>query len=151
MRTKHWIFGPGTAGSPTGDAGLAALRIGAGLLLIFLHGMGKMPPQEGFVGWIGAMGFPAPALFAWLAGLAEFVGGLLIAIGLLTRPAAVFVFIHFVIVVFVAHAGDAIGDRELAILFGIIALAFALTGPGRYSVDALIASRTARRAGTVDR
>jgi uncharacterized membrane protein YphA (DoxX/SURF4 family) len=91
MRTKHWIFGPGTAGSPTADAGLA-----------------------------------------------EFMGGLLIAIGLLTRPAAAFVFVHFVIVVFVAHAGDS-------------ALALASTGPGRYSVDALIAGRTARRAGTLGR
>jgi putative oxidoreductase len=151
MRTQHWIFGTRAVGSPTADAGLVALRIMAGLLLASLHGIGKVPPQEGLVGWIGAMGFPAPIVFAWLAGLAEFLGGLLIAIGLLTRPAAAFVFIHFVIVVFVAHAGDAIGDRELAILFGIIALTLALTGPGRYSVDALIAGRTARGAGTFGR
>jgi putative oxidoreductase len=87
------------------------------------------------------MGFPAPLVFAWLAALAETVGALLIALGLLTRPAAALAFIHFVVVVFVAHSGDAIADRELAILFGVIALAFALMGPGRYSVDALIAGR----------
>jgi putative oxidoreductase len=143
MRTKQWILGRGTAGSPTADAGLATLRVVAGLLLALLHGIGKVPPQEGLIGWIGGMGFPAPIVFAWLAGVAEFLGGLLIAIGLLTRPAAAFVFIHFVIVVFVAHAGDPIGDRELAILFGAIALAFALTGPGRFSIDALIGRRAA--------
>jgi putative oxidoreductase len=147
MRTKQWILGPGTAGSPTADAGLATLRIIAGLLLALLHGIGKVPPQEGFIGWIGAMGFPAPIVFAWLAGAAEFLGGLMIAIGLFTRPAAAFVFIHFVIVVFVAHAGDPIGDRELAILFGTIALAFAFMGPGRFSIDALIGRRSAHHRG----
>lgn len=145
MRAREWIFGSTGAGSPAADAGLAALRIIGGLLLAFLHGIGKVPPQEGLVGWIGGMGFPAPLVFAWLAGIAEFVGGLLIAIGLLTRPAAAFVFVHFIIVVFVAHAGDPIGDRELPMLFGAIALAFALVGPGRYSVDALLAGRKGGR------
>jgi putative oxidoreductase len=144
MRLRTRIFGGGTPGSPAADAGLAALRIVAGLLLAFLHGLGKVPPQEGFVGWIGSLGFPAPMLFAWLAALAEFGGGILIALGLLTRPAALLVVIHFMIVVFVAHAGDPLGDRELAILFGVIALQFLLTGPGRYSLDAVIGGRAAR-------
>jgi putative oxidoreductase len=145
MRTRNWIFGGTTTGSAVSDAGLAVLRITAGLLLAGLHGIGKIPPQEGLVGWIGSMGFPAPLVFAWLAGIAEFVGGLLIAIGLLTRPAAAYVFIHFVIVVMVAHSGDALGERELPILFGIIAFAIALIGPGRYSVDALLSGRKAGR------
>jgi putative oxidoreductase len=143
MRTRHWILGSGTAGTPAADAGLALLRISAGLLLLFLHGLGKIPPQEGFVGWIGGMGFPAPLLFAWLATIAEVVGALLIALGLFTRPAALYVAIHFAVVVFVAHAGDALADRELAILFGVIALTLALTGPGRYSLDAMLAGRRA--------
>jgi putative oxidoreductase len=142
MRTRNWFLAPGGTGTPAGDAGLALLRIGAGLLLLFLHGLGKVPPAEGFVGWIGGMGFPAPIVFAWLATLAEVVGAILIAVGLLTRPAALYVAVHFVVVVFIAHAGDALPDRELAILFGLIALAIALTGPGRYSVDAVIARRT---------
>lgn len=145
MRTRNWIFGSTTAGTSVADAGLAALRITAGLLLASLHGIGKIPPQEGLVGWIGGMGFPAPLVFAWLAGIAEFVGGLLIALGLLTRPAAAFVFLHFVIVVTVAHAGDAFSDRELPILFGVIAFAFALIGPGRYSVDAVMGGRKGGR------
>jgi putative oxidoreductase len=124
------------------DAGLATLRVVAGLLLAFLHGIGKIPPQEGFVGWVGQMGFPAPLLFAWLAGLAELAGGVLIALGLLTRPVALVVTIHFAVVVMIAHAGDTLAERELAILFGVIALALALTGPGRYSVDELIRRRS---------
>jgi putative oxidoreductase len=138
MQYRSMLFGGRTFASPAADAGLAILRVAAGLLLASLHGLNKIPPQEGFIGWIGGMGFPAPVLFAWLAGLAEFVGGLLLAVGLLTRPVAAVYIIHFLVVVFIAHAGDSLGDRELATLFGMIALQFLLTGPGRYSVDAMI-------------
>jgi putative oxidoreductase len=87
------------------------------------------------------MGMPAPELFAWLAALAELGGGILLAFGLLTRPAAFFVLGNFVIITLLAHAGDSLGDRESGILFGAIALLYALAGAGRYSVDALIHRR----------
>lgn len=137
METRKWVFGSGAVGTPAADAGVAVLRIVAMLLLVTLHGLGKVPPGDQLVGWIGSMGFPAPALFAWLAALAEAGAALLILVGLFTRPAALYVFVHFVIVVLVAHSGDPLADRELPILFGTIALAVALIGPGRYSVDAL--------------
>jgi putative oxidoreductase len=81
-----------------------------------------------------------------MAAFAEVVGGVLLAIGLLTRPAALLLVIHFVVVVLVAHAGDALGDRELGILFGTVALLFMLAGPGRFSLDAVI-GRTIGRPG----
>jgi putative oxidoreductase len=84
------------------------------------------------------MGLPAPELFAWLAAFAEFGGGLLIAVGLLTRPAALLVAAHFVVVVLLAHAGDPFGRRELPLFFLTAALLFALSGAGRYSVDAAV-------------
>jgi putative oxidoreductase len=145
MRLRSWMFGSGNPGSAA-DAGLAVLRVVAGLLLVALHGLGKVPPQEGYVGWIGSLGFPAPLAFAWMAAFAEVVGGVLLAIGLLTRPAALLLVIHFVVVVLVAHAGDALGDRELGILFGTVALLFMLAGPGRFSLDAVI-GRTIGRPG----
>lgn len=141
MTLKDWMFAGRSIGTPSADAGLAVLRVVAFLLLAFLHGLGKMPPQEGFVGMVGGLGFPAPMLFAWLAGIAEVFGALLLVIGLLSRPAALLLVIHFMFVVFVAHAGDSLGDRELPILFGTIALMFLLVGPGRYSVDSLIGRR----------
>jgi putative oxidoreductase len=87
------------------------------------------------------LGFPAPLLFAWLAGIAEFGGALLLVIGLLSRPAALLLTVHFMFVVLVAHAGDSLADRELPILFGTIAFMFLLVGPGRYSVDSLVGGR----------
>lgn len=141
MAVKDWVFDGRPVGSPAADAGLAILRVVAFLLLASLHGIGKVPPQEGFVGMVGGLGFPAPGLFAWLAGIAEFGAGLLLVIGLLSRPAALLLVVHFLFVVLIAHSGDALGDRELPILFLTTALMFLLTGPGRYSVDALINRR----------
>jgi putative oxidoreductase len=137
MTVKDWVFAGRSIGTPAADAGLAVFRIVAFLLLAFLHGHGKVPPQAGFVGMVGGLGFPAPMLFAWLAAIAEFGGGLLLVIGLLSRPAALLLVVHFMFVILIAHGGD----RELPILFGTTALMFLLTGPGRYSVDALISGR----------
>lgn len=148
MRFRSWILGSGTAGKAESDAGLAVLRVVAMLLLVMLHGLGKVPPQNEFIGWIGGMGFPAPVVFAWLAAFAEVGAALLIAVGLFTRPAALYVFVHFLVVVLVAHGGDPLGDRELPILFGTIALAVALTGPGRYSLDAVIRGRRPAGSGS---
>lgn len=132
------------------DAGLLVLRVFAGLALALAHGLGKVPPSEGFVGMVDGLGFPAPTLFAWASGFAELVCGLLLAVGLLTRPAAFFIAVNMTVAVLFAHAGDAFGEREKALLFGVIALTFLLTGAGRYSVDALLRRRAGRQEAHSD-
>lgn len=144
MRSRNWLFGGGSVASPGADAGLAILRVVAMLLLISFHGLGKVPPSAELIGWIGGMGFPAPTLFAWLAAFAEVGAAALVLVGFVARPAALYMVVHFTIVVLVAHAGDPLADRKLPILFGTIVLALALTGPGRYSVDGMLARRETR-------
>jgi putative oxidoreductase len=137
MTTREMLLGGPRNPRPT-DLGLLVLRLYAGLALALAHGWGKVPPSQGFAGMVGGMGFPAPELFAWLAAFAEFGGGLLLALGLLTRPAALLVVVHFTIVVLLAHAGDPFGDRELPLFFWTSALVLLLAGPGRYSADAAL-------------
>jgi putative oxidoreductase len=142
MRIKDLLFGGVECDGRSADVGLLLLRVIAGLALALAHGLGKVPPSPGFVGRVGAMGLPAPELFAWLAGMAEFGGGLLLVVGLFTRPAALLIVVHFLFVVFLAHAGDPFGPRELATLFGAIALLYVFHGAGRLSLDAIIRERT---------
>lgn len=142
MSIRDFMFGGRPVGTAAGDAGLAVVRVAVFLLLAFLHGIGKVPPQEGFVGMVGGLGFPAPGLFAWLAAIAEVGGAMLLVLGLLTRPAALLVFVHFLFVIFIAHGGDPLGDRELPIIFCTTALLFLLAGPGRYSLDHMIGPRS---------
>ena len=136
MTLRNHIFG--TRLTPAADIGLLLGRLIMGFSLLLAHGIGKVPPDPGFATRVGEMGFPAPMLFAWLAAIAETVGAFLIAIGLLTRPAALYVTGHFMFVVLVAHSGDSFSDRERAFLFMTFALIFLFTGAGRFSVDALL-------------
>lgn len=134
---RSLVFGTPTLGA-TGDLGLMLFRVFAGLALALSHGLGKLPPAEGFVGMVEGFGLPMPQVLAWLSALAETAGGILLALGLLTRPAALFIVINMSVALIFAHAGDPFGDRELPLMFGVAALMFLLAGPGRYSVDAVI-------------
>ena len=134
---QRFLFGSVTREAPP-DLGLVVLRVVAGLSLALGHGLGKVPPSAGFVEMVGGLGFPAPGLFAWGATAAELGGGLLLALGLLTRPAGALIAVNMLVVTLLAHAGDPFGDREMGLLYGVIALAFAVLGAGRYSLDALV-------------
>jgi putative oxidoreductase len=118
------------------NLGLLWLRVlmGAGIayhgaMKIFGGMMGKL--TEGVAG----MGFPFPEFFAWSAALAEFAGGLLIVLGLYTRPAALFVLVTMIVAAFFAHAKDPFSAKELALAYGVMAAALLMTGPGRWSID----------------
>ena len=106
--------------------------------------MGKLPPSDGFIEGTATMGFPLPVVFAWAAALSEFAGGLLVAVGLATRPAAFFAAFTMATAFFVRHGGDAFGDREKPYLFLVVFVALVLAGAGRYSVDGWIRQRGVR-------
>lgn len=126
--------------------GAALIRVAFGATLALAHGMGKLPPAEGFVAGVAKLGFPLPGVFAWAAGLAEFAGGLLLAVGLLTRPAAAFMAFTMGVAFFGFHAGDPFRAREMAMLYGVVALGFLVGGSGRFGLDALLVRR---RGGAV--
>jgi putative oxidoreductase len=110
------------------------LRIVTGLLLL-QHGTQKL------------LGFPDPtkgpiesfASLMGLAGIIEFAGGILLIIGLFTRPVA-FICAGFTAVAYwMAHAPQGIypimNMGELAILFCFVFLYFVTAGPGPWSID----------------
>jgi putative oxidoreductase len=110
-------------------------------MLALAHGYGKLPPSERFIDGTGNLGFPVPVVFAWAASLSEFFGALLVAIGLATRPAAFFAAAVMATAAFVAHSADPFDKREMALLFLAIMVTVMFTGPGRYSLDALIGGK----------
>jgi putative oxidoreductase len=122
------------------------IRITAGLLLV-PHGAQKL------FGWFGGYGIEAtgqffasklglPASLALLAGMIEFFGGLMLAVGLFTRPVAALVVGLMAVAVLQVHLGAGFfwtgGGFEYPLFWGIVALAFVIRGGGRYSVDRLI-------------
>lgn len=133
---RNWIFGGTGGASVATDLGLLALRVVAGLGMALGHGIKKLPPPEGFVKGVTGMGMPA--FLAWGATFAEFGGGLLLVIGLFTRPAAFLWIVTMSVALFGVHWKDPFAKQELALLYGCIGLLFLLAGPGRFAVDRLI-------------
>lgn len=139
MSLKKFLRGETGFGSVAGGAAVLVLRAFAGLTLAFNHGLHKLPPSERFINGVQEMGFPLPEVFAYAAGFSEFGGGILLTMGLGTRLSSFFILATMIVAVFVRHADDPFGgSRELAALYGIVAVMFMITGPGRFSVDAML-------------
>lgn len=109
--------------------------------MAFGHGLGKIPPSDGFIGGVEKLGLPLPVFFAWMAGLSEFLGGLLIAFGLFTRPAAFFWICTMGTAAFIRHADDPFASKEKALLFLTIGICLLFTGAGKYSISKVVFKR----------
>ncbi|MCO6512235.1 MAG: DoxX family protein [Aridibacter famidurans] len=139
---KSILFGGAPVHSVSASAGMALLRIFAGIGLALGHGIGKMPPSPRFVEGVANLGFPAPGVFAWAAGLSEFVGGLCLALGLFTRVSSFFIFCTMFTAAFVRHINDGFDGQEKALLYMFSALLFLFAGSGNWGVDAFVRERT---------
>ena len=135
---KKVLFAGESGLSVAANAGLALLRIFAGISIAAAHGIGKIPPGEGLVTRAGELGFPAPVVFAWAAALSEFLGGMFLALGLFTRLAAFFIACTMLVAILGVHAADPYQKKELAFMYFFVAAAFMLKGSGDWSVDALL-------------
>ena len=122
------------------NLGILWLRVLMGFGIAFLHGYGKVfgGRMEQFTEGVAEMGFPVPTFFAWAAALTEFLGGILIALGLGTRPAALLLFINMSVAAFIRHAADPFDVKELTFAYWVTAMTIVLTGPGLFSFDHLI-------------
>ena len=118
-----------------------ALRVVAGLMFA-VHGAQKL------LGAFGGQKVQLASLFG-LAGLIELVGGILIAIGLVTSWAAFIASGEMAVAYFKVHAPQGAlpiqNQGELAVLYCFVFLYMAARGGGRYSVDASMRGSAARR------
>ncbi|MFB6345174.1 MAG: DoxX family protein [bacterium] len=117
------------------DLGLLILRIGFGLGMVY-HGYGKvMGGATGTIAFAESAGFPMPVVFGWAGALSEFLGGIGLLLGLLTRPSALFVSFTMVTAAFVRHLSDPFSEKELALAYLVAALCLLVAGAGQYSLD----------------
>lgn len=113
------------------------MRIIAGLLLI-VHGTPKIMNPFGATGMVESLGFYPGAFWSPLLSCTEFFGGILLTIGLLTRPAAFATMIVLLVTVYFhwIFRGEGLAGAEKSILWASILFYFVVHGGNRYSVDA---------------
>ncbi|WP_373414115.1 DoxX family protein [Ensifer aridi] len=121
---------------------LAVLRIVTALIFME-HGTQKLfgfpaPPEQGMPPLLSIFGIGA---------VMEFVGGLLILVGLFTRPVAFLLAGEMAVAYWMVHAPQnffpALNGGDAAILYCFVFLLFVFTGPGAWSVDGALRERPA--------
>jgi putative oxidoreductase len=135
---KTILFGGESGLSYAANTGLALLRIFAGVSLALAHGYGKLPPSEQFIGGTTNLGFPMPVFFSWAAALSEFLGGIFLALGFLTRFAGFFIACVMLVAILGVHGADPYQRKELAFMYFFVALAFTIKGAGDWSIDSFL-------------
>ncbi len=105
----------------------------------------KVSDFSGTAEWFASMGMPLPTLNAYLAGITEFSGVILLTLGLGTRIIAFPMIITMLVAIFTVHIdhGFSAANNGFEIPFYYIIFLFTLMvyGPGRLSVDHLISKR----------
>ena len=120
------------------------IRFVTGAMLI-PHGWRKFVDsgtQKNVIELFHKLGFEPAKLLFWFAGSLELFGGLMLAIGLFTRPVALAIAIEMLVISFFVYwpNGFFAGARgyEHTLLWGLVVLAIAARGGGKLSADRLI-------------
>lgn len=137
------------------DVALLVLRVMLGIVF-FPHGMQKLTTMFGGFGFEGTMGFftgklGIPAVFAFLAIMAEGLGWLGLITGLLTRVAAFGITVNMIVAVYMIHwhngffmnwfgamtseGKPAVEGFEFHLLVIAIGIALMIRGGGKWSLD----------------
>ncbi len=123
------------------NTALLLLRVGIGSSMAAFHGYPKIigGPEK----WTKLGGSMAhfgikvyPEIFGFLAAVSESVGAILIVLGFLFRPSALFLLITMLVAA-MSHLydGDSLKDASHALEFAFVFLSLFIMGPGKYSID----------------
>jgi putative oxidoreductase len=150
MQTAHFLeaWGPHAAALSTGLLvarlvfGLSMSAHGAQKLFGWFGGYGLNATGEFFV----KLGFRPARAFAAIASLTEVVGGLLIALGLLGPVGPALMLSVMIVAAVTVHWSNGYfataNGIELPVLYATVAVVLAFTGPGLFSLDALLGLET---------
>lgn len=133
------------------DLGILLLRIGVGLIFIFVHGIGKIsggPAMwEQLGGAMSNFGITfAPVFWGFMSAFTEFFVPMFLIIGLFYRPAALLLAFNMIVASSVHFIKlDPWSKIAYPLLLVILFISLFMIGPGRYSVDAYLKRRKLKR------
>jgi len=121
--------------------GLLVVRLTVGFVFA-AHGWQKLFEYTiaGTTDAFAGMGAPLPEVTAPVVAILEFAGGILLALGFLTRPVAALLAVDMVVALVLVHVPAGLwidaGGYEFVAVLAAAAVGFAIAGPGRFSLDA---------------
>lgn len=129
-----------------GDLGLLLLRAVTGAYLVYQSHDNVLSGERmaEFEAFLTQFDFVMPEVMAPLAVYAQFLGGIALILGLLTRWVGLVTAFMFVVAVWMVHWPEGFPGWWPALILVFLGILFGTIGPGRYSLDALIARRDAR-------
>lgn len=105
----------------------------------------KVSDFGGTAEWFASMGIPMPTLNAYLAGITEISGVVLLTLGLGTRIIAFPMIFTMIVAIFTVHIDNgfsaAHNGYEIPLYFIFMLISLMIYGPGRISIDYLISRR----------
>ena len=129
------------------DTGLLIIRLVIGLAFIG-HGAQKLfgafggHGLKGTGGWFESIGMKPGVAMALLAGLAEFVGGALFTLGLLTPLAGILIAGTMLMAIVKVHGPNGFWSTQNGYEYNLVliavAIGIAMVGPGQYAIDTLL-------------
>lgn len=131
---KQFLFS-GTELPLLQSIGALVMRLSFGSIMLTQHGWDKLMgfsdrsdsfPDPLGIGNSASMG---------LAVMAEVLCSGLVALGFMTRIAVVPLIVTMAVAFFIIHGDDPFQKKELAAAYGLVFIAIALIGPGKFSID----------------
>ena len=122
--------------------GLAIIRVIVGLFMIY-HGFEIFDKETmmGYATWAQFKEMSSPGLIVYTGKGAELIAGILFAIGLYTRLAAVVLILTMLYITFFVGHGKFWYDDQHPFLFVLLGFVFIFTGPGKWSVDGILSNK----------
>ncbi len=137
---KKWLFS--TKGMNIDWAALI-LRLAFGGIMMLSHGKGKL---NLILNWTSESKFADPIGLGeynslTLTVFAEFICAMFLVLGLFTRVSSFLLAFTMGVAYFVIHASDPFKQGEMSFIYFIVFTLLLFTGPGKYSIDALIGGK----------
>jgi putative oxidoreductase len=124
------------------DTAATLLRLAVGIIFI-AHGWGKVVDVAGTAQHFASLGIPEPHIMVYVAIAGEFVGGLGLLLGFLTRIAALGTLCTMLVAIMSVHLGHGLfaknGGWEYPLVLALVSLFFVTHGARVFSIDALLA------------
>jgi putative oxidoreductase len=125
--------------APLWPGGLGVLRILTGVLVAY-HGLEVFDAAKmrEYATWDVFKSLPSPLLLVYIGKGLELVTGFFLALGFLTRIAALLMAVTMLVICFRVGQGRFYYEDQHPFLFALLALVFVFTGSGPFSIDRLL-------------